>query len=182
MKILAIGNSFSDDSMEYLYPVLLALGEKDISLGNLYIGGCPIDRHVANARESTPDYDYRTNTQNEWHTLSGHTSLAAIRSQTWDVITMQQASYDSGRAETYGGLSKLIGFVDENATGMPKLLWNMTWAYQSDTTHAGFANYGNDQMAMYNGIVNAVKTRVLPTQRFAAVIPVGTAIQTARTS
>ena len=56
MKVLAIGNSFSDDSMEYLYPVLQALGVENISLGNLYIGGCEVQRHVDNIQTGAPLY------------------------------------------------------------------------------------------------------------------------------
>ena len=39
-KILAIGNSFSDDAMEHLAEILVGEGYTDFVLGNLYIGGC----------------------------------------------------------------------------------------------------------------------------------------------
>ena len=39
MKVLAIGNSFSVDSMEYLFYILKDLGQTDIFLGNLFVGG-----------------------------------------------------------------------------------------------------------------------------------------------
>ena len=38
LKILTIGNSFSDDSMEYVANIALSLGIKKVVLGNLYIG------------------------------------------------------------------------------------------------------------------------------------------------
>ena len=47
VKILAIGNSFSKDAMEHLYTVLKAEGVEEILLGNLYIGGCTLDKHAA---------------------------------------------------------------------------------------------------------------------------------------
>ena len=37
IKVLAIGNSFSVDAIEYLYGVLVDLGYEEIVLGNLYI-------------------------------------------------------------------------------------------------------------------------------------------------
>ena len=37
ISILAIGNSFSVDAMEYLYGILNDIGYEDITLGNLYI-------------------------------------------------------------------------------------------------------------------------------------------------
>lgn len=182
MKVLAIGNSFSDDSMEYLYPVLEALGVKDISLGNLFIGGCSVQRHVDNVASGAPDYEYRTNTNNQWETALESRITDGVCTQDWEVISMQQASHDSGMTETYKTLPELIAFVRANVKKGVKLAWNMTWAYQQDTTHLGFVNYANDQKTMYESILNAVKTCVLPTQEFSMLFPVGTAVQNARTS
>lgn len=182
MKILAIGNSFSDDAMEYLYPVLSALGETNLFLGNLYIPGCPLSLHLENALSAAHAYDYRTNADGIWHTEPGFPLPQALKSREWDVITMQQASYDSGKAETFDALAPLITYVKNNAPGKPALAWHMTWAYQNGCTHGGFAAYGNDQKRMYDGILNAVKTRVLPLSEFSFVLPAGTAIQNARAS
>lgn len=182
MKILAIGNSFSDDATEYLYPVLSALGEKDLFLGNLYIPGCPLSLHLENALSAAPAYDYLTNADGVWHTEQGFPLPQALKSREWDVITMQQASYDSGKAESYDALAPLVVYVKSNALGKPALVWHMTWAYQNGCTHDGFAAYGNDQITMYGGILNAVKTRVLPLAEFSLLLPVGAAIQNARAS
>jgi len=182
MKILAIGNSFSDDSMEYLYPVLQALGVEDVSLGNLYIGGCSLKQHVENMQNAAPAYEYRTNTENAWETTFAHSLNAAVCSQEWDVISMQQASHESGMKDSYQCLPKLVEFVYANAPKKVKLAWNMTWAYQEDSTHEGFKTYGCEQKTMYYAILEAVKRCVIPTEEFVFLFPVGTAIQNARTS
>lgn len=182
MKILAIGNSFSDDSMEYLYDILSALGEKEIVLGNLYIPGCSMERHLKNAQTTAPEYEFRTNTDGEWSTQTEYTSLDALRLTCWDVVTVQQVSNDSGQPETFSVLPKLLEFVDSVSAVKPKILWNMTWAYQKDSTHAHFYKYDHDQKKMYGAIVDTVKKCVLTSDRIQAVIPVGTAIQNARSS
>ena len=182
MKVLAIGNSFSDDSVEYLYPVLKALGAEDIDIGNLYIGGCEIERHVKDARSGLAEYEYRVNTTGEWVTTMEYPSKPAIQSKAWEVISMQQASHDSGRPETYALLPELIAYVRQNEQGKAKLAWNMTWAYQGDTTHFGFANYAHSQQQMYESILRAVKECVMATGEFVMLFPVGTAVQNARTS
>ena len=182
MKILAIGNSFSDDSMEYLYPVLQALGVEDVSLGNLYIGGCSLKQHVENMQNAVPAYEYRTNTENQWETTFAHSLNVAVCSQEWDVISMQQASHESGMKDSYQSLEKLIDFVRSNTKKETKLAWNMTWAYQEDSTHEGFKTYGCEQKTMYYAILEAVKRCVIPTEEFVFLFPVGTAIQNARTS
>ena len=50
LRILAIGNSFSVDAMEHLYAIAAAEGVEEILLGNLVIGGCSLETHVAKAQ------------------------------------------------------------------------------------------------------------------------------------
>ena len=47
MRILAIGNSFSQDAFKYLHKVAEAAG-KEVTTVNLYIGGCTLERHWNN--------------------------------------------------------------------------------------------------------------------------------------
>ena len=184
LKVLAIGNSFSVDAMQHLYTIAKSEGVEEIILGNLYIGGCPVDKHNANAKSGEAAYKYYKNTTGEWQTWPSMVSLLhGLQDEQWDIITMQQSSPKSGIAESYQPhLDELIAFVNENKTNPDaKLFWHMTWAYQGDSDHAAFANYGNDQRAMYLGIVNSLQQVVEPTGAFAQILPVGTAIQNART-
>ena len=45
LRILAIGNSFSDDATEYLPGLLEAAGIHNVILERLYIGGYTLERH-----------------------------------------------------------------------------------------------------------------------------------------
>ena len=36
-----------------------------------------------------------------------------------------------------------------------KIVLHATFAYAQTSTHDGFANYGNDQISMYNAIIDA---------------------------
>lgn len=181
LKILTIGNSFSDDSMEYVYQIAQSAGVKKIRLGNLYIGGCTLDTHAANAKGDKGAYEYRTNTRGSWSTTQNYKMSDAIRSEDWDYISLQQASGSSGMDRTYGELAYLISYVRELCPDA-KIVWNMTWAYQQDSTHGEFPKYNSDQTTMYNAILNAVEKRVRPRKEIFDVIPTGTAIQNARTS
>lgn len=185
LRILAIGNSFSVDAMQHLYAVAAAEGVTEIVLGNLYIGGCPLDKHWSNAESNAEEYKYYKNTMGEWALTPQNVSLLhGLQDEPWDIITMQQSSPNSGLTDTYEPyLSQLVDFVNENKTNPEgKLYWHMTWAYQSDSTKDAFAKYGNDQHTMYLGIVNALKQVVEPSNAFDKILPVGTAIQNARTS
>ena len=182
IKILAIGNSFSVDAMEYLYGVLKDLGYDEIVLGNLYIGGCTLETHASNFKNNSASYTYYLNTDGTWSNTASYKPYNALFSEQWDIITMQQGSPKSGLPESYDThLKSLVSSVKAYCPNA-ELVWHMTWAYQSNSTHSGFANYGKDQMTMYNAIVNSVQTKVVPSGYFSKVIPNGTAVQNMRTS
>lgn len=182
ISILAIGNSFSVDAMHYLYDILKEAGYKDIHLGNIYKGSCTLSTHADYLTASTAGYTYYTNDNGTWVTTSSYTSPKAIASRKWDYISLQQASGSSGMPATYDPyLSNIIASVTSMCPDA-KLMWHMTWAYQCNSTHAEFSKYGNDQMKMYNAILNCVKTKVQNHKEIQFIIPSGTAIQNARTS
>lgn len=184
LKILTIGNSFSDDMTQYAWQIADSLGVKKIYLGNLYIGGCSLDTHATNAANNAPEYEYRVNTDGTWNTTPRYKMGDAIASQNWDFVSLQQASGSSGIESTYGRLQELINYVRKMlpADAHTQLVWHMTWAYQQNSTHGEFSKYGSNQQKMYQMIVETVQKKILPNDAFSAVIPNGTAIQNARTS
>lgn len=184
LKILAIGNSFSNNTTQYLYDVAAAEGITDITLGRLYIGGCPLDRHARNIKNDSMDYTYYRNTTGSWEKVENATLQYGLLDNDWDIITMQQSSGKSGRPDTYDVvLQELVDYVNANKTNPDaKLVWHMTWAYQGDSTHKDFTVYANNQDVMYKCIVDAYKQKVEPNEAFSGMIPAGTAVQNARTS
>ena len=183
LKILTIGNSFSDDSMEYVAEIAKDLGVKNIKLGNLYIGGCSLSKHYNNAIKDLKSYEYRTNQGNYWINKKGVSISEAIESENWDYISIQQNSGDSGISSSYSPyLEDLITYIYNTANEEAKIVFNMTWAYQQNSTHQEFVKYNKNQITMYEAIVEAVKEKVRSNEDISMVIPVGTAIQNARTS
>ena len=91
IKILSIGNSFSDDATQWLGNILLDMGY-DIYLGNLYIGGCSIDTHWKNAQSGEKAYDYRTCQWGTWKSTKQSLEYG-IKAQEWDIITVQQVDH-----------------------------------------------------------------------------------------
>ena len=176
IKILAVGNSFSVDAMQYLWNVMASAGYTDITLGNLYIGGCSLDTHWSNISQDRAAYTYYKNTSGSWSNTTSSVS-AALAEQDWDIVTVQQVSQSSGNPSTYGNLDNILSYIKENEPNA-KIYWHMTWAYQSDSTHSGFAYYGNSQVAMYNAILSTVQDKV--SAKVDGVIPSGIAIQKLR--
>ena len=182
IRILAIGNSFSDDSMWYLYDLLKEAGYDQVKLANLYIGSCTLQNHAYNISSGAEVYTYRVNDAGRWVDHESFSSADALASDIWDIITLQQASGSSGMQDTYQPYVDTIVSKVRELCPEASLVWHMTWAYQEDSTHPEFYKYGHDQMTMYNSIVAAVKNNILTDKDFVKVIPTGTAIQNLRTS
>ena len=59
LKVLAIGNSFSEDAVEEHLSSLAQAEGLTVVIGNMYIGGCSLERHVNNLRGNLKEYRYR---------------------------------------------------------------------------------------------------------------------------
>ena len=180
IKILSIGNSFSDDAMEHVYGVLHDLGFKNIKLGNLHVGGCSLTMHMNHINGELPVYDYRVNTDGKWVSKAGAQLTEGLLDEEWDIITMQQVSGHSGRWESYQPhLDELVAIVRKHQP-KARLAWHMTWSYSQDSKHGDFKRYGNSQEQMDNAIVATARKVYEQTPYFDYLIPSGVAIEALR--
>lgn len=102
MKVLSIGNSFSQDAQRYLHRLAKHEGV-ELKTVNLYIGGCSLQRHYINMLDDNAAYDFEFNGEQTGIKVSIRQALA---SDDWEFITLQQASHFSGKYETYLPSSK----------------------------------------------------------------------------
>ena len=181
LEILTLGNSFSVDATEYSWQIAKSLGIDKVVVGNLYIGSCSLNTHMANANADSANYRYYYCDDGTWISTENYKLSTALESRSWDYVSLQQASGVSGVESTYNeDLTNLIAYIKERSDA--KLVWHMTWAYQQDSTHDAFPTYGSDQMTMYNAIVSAVQNKVVTNSDIDLIVPNGTAVQNARTS
>ena len=151
MKVLAIGNSFSQDAMKYLHQIAKG-AEFDLTAVNLCIGGCSLERHMKTINEGLCEHHREVNgiSPDEIVTIK-----EGLLSGSWDVVTIQQVSHKSGLEETYEPYgSQLLEFVAKYAPNA-KVYFHRTWAYEIDSTHGQFPNYECDQQKMYDMIISA---------------------------
>lgn len=181
LKVLAIGNSFSSDATEYLWDIAKDGGVEKIIIGNLYIGGCALDKHYSNIKANSGAYTYYKNTNGRWTSTSGVSVQKGLADEEWDIVTVQQASGSSGVETSYAPLSKILDFIAENEPNAD-VYWHLTWAYQGNSTHSSFPTYGKDQMKMYNAILKALNSKVKVQESIVGIIPSGTAVQNLRSS
>ena len=185
LRVLAIGNSFSEDAVEqYLWDLGQEAGVTFI-IGNAYRGGWSLIGHWNDARTKAADTEYRKVTDGKRVNMGKMSLHDIITDEAWDVITLQQVSQDAGQPESYEpGLSLMIGYVRALAlSDSVKLGFHQTWAYAQDSEHKGFARYNNNQYQMYSSITTAVdKAMQYHRGDLTFFIPSGTAIQNARTT
>ncbi len=124
MKILSIGNSFSQDAQRYLHRIA-AINNKDLTCANLYIGGCTLKRHYINLTDNEAAYNFQFNGEDTNLKISIKT---AVKSNDWDYITIQQASHESFNFESYiPYLEKINEWLRLRSDA--KILLHQTWAY-----------------------------------------------------
>lgn len=129
MNILAIGNSFSQDATRYPHGIARAAG-KELTVVNLYIGGCSLERHFRNMHSGERAYQLEYNGELTGFSVS---LQEALLNRQWDYITLQQCSKCSTDYETYQPyLAELAAYV-KKLSPKAKLVIHQTWAYEADS-------------------------------------------------
>lgn len=168
MRILTIGNSFSQDATRYLSQIARADGVS-LDVVNVCIGGCSLERHYRNMLGNKKDYMLELN-----GTFSGFfvTLEEALLSREWDVITLQQVSHFSCKKETYYPYIKALTAYIKKCQPKAKLLFHETWAYE-DGSHRLKVELGYDtHKAMLHDIQSACSS-VAAAEGFDGIIPSG---------
>lgn len=185
LRILAIGNSFSDDGMEYLPALFADMGVNDVEVARLYVGGCSLERHLGFYRRNESPYVFTHSKadENRWVQHKKKLSLKeALSLNQWDIITLQQNSGQSGQYESFepylGELIRIIKASQPNA----RIAWHMTWAYSTESKHGEFPKYGRSQQKMIQAIHDATRKALEAHPEIEIIIPAGTAIQSLRQS
>lgn len=181
IKILSIGNSYSLNSMWELYSICKQAGVKDIDIAIMYIGGCSLDQHWENVQNNSATYTLYRNNNGSWVTTDNYSIETIISEGNWDVITLQNSSGMSGRSDGFTNLDNMVNYVSGKCPDA-KILWHMTWGYQSGSKWLTPSNYNGDEMIMYNSIVECAQNIVAKNNKIHSIVPVGTAVMNARTS
>ena len=192
LKVLMIGNSFSICVLKEM-PAIAKDLDLPLDICSLYIGGCSLERHMqnVNAPETKPykiswryvstdkdavpfmallgkggkdDKEYRANIPE------------MLKSDAWDVVTIQQASHGSWQPATYEPYgTQLIKTIKELAP-QAKIVVQQTWSY---TPWDGrLKKWGLDQNTMFGALEAAYADFAM--RHGLEIIPTGKAVQTYR--
>lgn len=181
LRILAIGNSYTEDGTEYIREILS--GINNVVPDSAY---CIYRLTAASASlEYWSDRNQNDVIDTIRHIAGGikipeeYGTLSELLSQSWDLVVLQQVSYKSVNFETYiPYLYILIDAIRENCPNKQvAIAWNMVHTY--------WEGYGNNNKPSgykrWQALCNATKLMYYKTG-IDIIIPTGTAIENARSS
>lgn len=150
IKILSVGNSFSQDST-----ALIDFLTDSVFVRNLYYPSCSLEKHCAFFKNDEKPYEYQ---HNGAKCVAEKVSLKeALQYEKWDYITIQQVSGLSGVEETYYPyIDELIAFIRKFSDA--EILFHQTWTYESDSGHPDFVRYDNNKQKMWESIERVSNT------------------------
>ena len=176
LKVLMIGNSFSVQMVKSMPPVATNLGYS-LDICSMYIGGCSLERHWNNicAPTSAP-YSVTRSVNGKLAKKFNGNIPAVLKSEKWDIVTIQQASHHSWIKDSYHPFGDdLVKYIRANAP-QAKIVVHETWSYTPwDKRLKGWKI---DQNEMYEKLHAAYGD--FAKQYGFDVIPTGTAVQLVR--
>lgn len=181
LKILALGNSFTEDGTAYLPSLVQNAGIKNVTIAKMVIGGTSLLSHHTHALKDDSVYSFSISKEGSFKSQGKKRFSDCLSFETWDYVILQQVSQHSGLYRTYQPyLNNLINIIHSY---YPQAIigWQMTWAYSSKSTHSGFKNYENNQIMMYEAILDAVNQMKNETG-ISVIIPTGIVLQELRGS
>ena len=142
LRLFLIGNSFSQNATRYL-PQLSAEGGHPLKIGRAELGGCSLQRHweIAEAAEKNPE-------DPKGKAYNGKSLRQLLSAGTWDVVTIQQNSMNSGDVTTYSPYAKKLCDLVKSIQPNAKVVMHQTWAYRSDAKK--FTQIADQQFAQNN--------------------------------
>lgn len=173
VRLLAVGNSFSGNTTRFLGDLVAAsTGGNRLTFGHAMIGGCPLEKHVrlAEAFEKDPQDPLG-------RPYSGKSSLREmLQRQTWDYVTIQQASIKSFELESYRPWAQKLRDYIKRYAPQAEVLVHQTWAYREDDSLFRSGAFSAD--SMHRRLSEAYTT--IAAELGCRVIPVGDAFQMVR--
>lgn len=178
VKILGIGNSFTNNAHHFLKDIYDSVDGADADIGTAFIGGCSLERHVRHAKEqeanpeSGKEYTYRYN----WKVVGSKMSLKEILlAEDWDVISIQQVSTQSYKPESFEPYAdELIAYIRQYRPEA-EIVVHETWSHSVNSPRAKTLIEPNEMYAK----LHANYTKLAEENGF-RMIPAGTAFQNAR--
>lgn len=182
IRILSIGNSYSDDALMYVPFILKNIGvNAEIQIGILMQSGSSLKNHVDNFNNVAANYKFQLfEGGDSWSSINNKTIQYALDNYEWDFVVLQQASGSSFKWSTYQPyLNQLINLVNEYTDYHVKFGWYSTQSRPASSNSG--ANWDDVTITSHYESIAENSQRVINETACEFIVPVSTAIQNART-
>ena len=180
LRLLCIGNSFTEDAVEQNLHEIAAADGHVLIVGNMYIGGCSLEKHWHIAERDSAAYAYRKVGADGVRVKHYDVRLStALADEPWDVVVFNQQSAQAGKLETFEPwLTQLMRYAKARTPRRCKQMIHQTWAYAHHATKEGFEDFDYSQQKMYDALCHSYAT--VARRHHLGLIPSGTAVQNSR--
>ncbi len=187
IRILAIGNSFSNNATYFISRIAESMGKK-VSVTSLYYAGCTLKQHVEFYNSDARSYQFYVDgvntTTGQWQTMKEVFEL-----YDYDYVTLQQSPSGSDVFSTYWTeenpwLTQLYDIVKKHQPNA-EIMVHQTWSFCHDCAIGNDpywqTNYNNTK-EMFNVIEDCYEQMAdkIGVDKESGIIPVGKAIQLAK--
>ena len=170
-RVLMIGNSFSVSMMRHAPAVADSLA-LDFDITSLYIGGCSLKKHMDNVRrewnEEHKPYSMTRNIRGVAQPSRKVNLPEVLKGEVkYDIVTVQQASHDSWRPETYAPWGDDLVRLIRQYQPQAKIYVQETWSYTPFDRRLATWGIGPDEMydrlhAAYAGFAKRNGLEIIP--------------------
>lgn len=168
IRLFMVGNSFSANATKYLKEIAAADG-CEVVLGIANIGGGSMEEHWRGVLQ-------HKNNPKQGYSYGARCLEDLLKSEEWDVVTIQQRSAISAKLETYRPFAKNLYEFIKTTVPNAEVRMHQTWAYRVDDI--GY-KAGYTQEDMHNAIRKNFHT--IAGELGVKIIPVGEAFAQVRT-
>lgn len=183
LKILGVGNSWTNNATVFLGPILSGLGVK-VEINVSYAPGATLQSYWDNINSNTAAYQFRKWREGQrWiEPDTNSTYKDILLSDDWDILTHQQQSGNGGNYPSFQPyLHDIINWEKSLVKVMPLFFMHATWAYPNGYDNEQFETlYGGNTDTMYNAILGAYN-QAMTDEGIVNVMPSALMIQKVRT-
>ncbi len=193
-NLLCVGSSCVSDAVAYANEIVKNTDESlKVNIYAAVAEDASLDDHYAYFATGNAAYSFLSynSSASSWASSDGKAkTLQEILNGgiSFDAICLSEESPRAGKEESFKNLSRfassLSSFCESLGKKAPSLSYLLPWAYQDNVVvdNSYYEDYENSQNTMYHAIVDACQKKVVASKWFNTVLPIGTAIQNARSS
>lgn len=180
VRLLCIGNSYSQDALAYVPFIVDAMGNPfDITIGILMLSSSTVQNHINNFENNLAKYTfyYHPGGNTAWENLGTKTIQWALENYEWDIIFTHSVGGGADEVKV-GSVNRLINDI-HSVLGYPvKFGWMLHQARPSKVNSG--PNKTEEEMRAYLESAITIAKLLYDQTSIDMVIPIGTAIQNAR--